>query len=304
MVTSDWLAEYRALTTTGGMVTLQDWSQVQLTGNDRAKLLQNMCTNDISRLEPEQMCEAFLLDVKGKVVAHVLVVARTDCLTLLAVPGQGQRIIKHLDRYIIREDVQLADVGNEFKWHITVGSGAETAESCPMVRCHLLWPGGNLLRTAKGAASPCEEFPTVDIESPVWTALRVESFFPLFGRDFDESHLPQEINRDAQAISFVKGCYLGQETVARIDALGHVNKKLVLLKFSGEQVPAVETKLTSGGQEVGSVTTACWSPRLEAPLAIAFVRLGSNEVGSRLESEAGSAEVIEPAAGIEGSTIR
>jgi folate-binding protein YgfZ len=291
MATNDWIVEYQALTTAGGVVTLDGWSQVQLTGGDRVKLLNNMCTNDLRRMKTGQSCEAFLLDVRGKISAHVLVVAGADDLTILTVPNQAERIIAHLDRYIIREDVQLADMGPNFDWHVTVGPDTvENDGSILSATGHVLWPSGKLLRTSKSLSLR----PSINTDSPIWKALRVESFFPLFGSDFDESHLPQEVNRDAQTISFTKGCYLGQETVARIDALGHVNKKLVLLKFDGAELPAGGAKLTVDGPEVGTVTTASWSPRCEAPLAIAFVRRGFNDLGSKLESDSGRAEVISP----------
>ncbi len=124
-------------------------------------------------------------------------------------------------------------------------------------------------------------------------AARIERGFPWFGRDITDRNLPQEIGRDRLAISFVKGCYLGQETVARIDALGHVNKTLVGVRFLGPTIPASGTELTVGGQPAGLVTSASYSPRLAAPLALAFVRRGSNAPGARLHSAAGEAEVIE-----------
>src|SRR5262249_53366715 len=89
---------------------------------------------------------------------------------------------------------------------------------------------------------------------------RLEAGFPLFGQDITEDNLPQEVGRDAQAISFTKGCYLGQETVARIDALGHVNRRLVGLKFSGTEIPQIGAAIIAGDQQVGRVTSAAWSP--------------------------------------------
>lgn len=292
-----WIGQYEALVTAGGVVTLKDWSQVVLTGNDRVKFLQNMCTNDIRPLEPGRSCEAFCTDVKGKILSHVLVVPQEDRLVLLTVPGQGERLIKHLDRYIIREDVQLTDASDAFDWHLALGPGAraQLELSSTPVKCDALWPEAWLVTTARSESSLLAGLTAVDTSSPAWAALRTESFLPLYGVDFDDSHLPQEINRDAQAISFTKGCYLGQETVARIDALGHVNKKLVLVSFAGEQVPSVGTPLSDGGQNVGTVTTAAWSPRFRAPLAIAMVRRGANDMRSQLSSDYGSAEVIPPA---------
>ncbi len=293
---TDWQADNHALTTACGVISLIDWTQVQLTGKDRVTFLHNMCSNDIRRLEPGHSCEAFCTDVKGKILAHVLVMAAADRLQLLTVPGQAEHIIKHLDRYIIREDVQLADVAADHTWNYVVGPRAANVSVTAdlVVKCDLLWPGGFLVRTANAASHSFEALPIVDTGSPAWTALRVESGWPLFGTDFDESHLPQEIDRNRQAISFTKGCYLGQETIARIDALGHVNKKLVLVKFAGAQLLSVGMKLTSGGQEVGAVTTSTWSPQFAGPTALAFVRRSSNDVGTKLQSAAGQAEVVPP----------
>ena len=123
-------------------------------------------------------------------------------------------------------------------------------------------------------------------------AARIEAGFPWFGRDISDSNLPQEVSRDKQAISFTKGCYLGQETVARIDALGHVNKNLVGLRFFNHDVPAPGLELSVNGQPAGHVTSAAFSPRLAAPLALGYVRRGSTAPGSRLESTAGPLEVI------------
>jgi folate-binding protein YgfZ len=121
---------------------------------------------------------------------------------------------------------------------------------------------------------------------------RIEAGVPLFGRDITADNLPQEIGRDQVAISFTKGCYLGQETVARIDALGHVNRQLVGVRFEGNEVPAVGTKLTAEGKEVGQVTSAAWSPKLAAPLAIALVRRGHAKAGTRLTSASGDAVIV------------
>jgi folate-binding protein YgfZ len=114
---------------------------------------------------------------------------------------------------------------------------------------------------------------------------------PSYGVDFNEENLPQEVGRDRQAISFTKGCYLGQETVARIDALGHVNLRLAGVRFFGSDVPASGTELTREGRSVGSVSSAAFSPKLEAPIALAMIRREAMSPGTRLESSSGACEV-------------
>jgi len=138
------------------------------------------------------------------------------------------------------------------------------------------------LAGAGAASCPIEAF----------DAARIEWGFPLFGQDISDKNLPQEINRDPLAISFVKGCYLGQETVARIDALGHVNRTLVGVRFVGPDIPPPGCPLSVADGVVGEVTSAAYSPRLAAPLALAFVRRGHNAPGTPLESPVGQAEVF------------
>src|SRR5262249_25960038 len=121
---------------------------------------------------------------------------------------------------------------------------------------------------------------------------RLEAGFPEFGRDISPDNLCQEVNRTALAISFTKGCYLGQETIARIDSLGHVNKLLVGLSFAGETVPEAGAEIFADGKAVGDVTSAAMSPRLGAPLALGYVRSAHAAAGTRLDSALGPVTVV------------
>lgn len=273
-------ADYDALAAGDGYIELRDWSVVEMTGGDRQAFLHNMCSNDIRSLKPGDACEAFCTDVKGKIVAHVLVIAGEDRLDLLTVPGQAETIITHLDRYIIREEVALRDATGDGAWcYVGTGDGGISCEFCGL-------PGFLMCANELGNRQRCGP--------EAWEALRIEAGFPLFEVDFDGSNLPQEVNRDRMAINFNKGCYLGQETIARIDALGHVNQQLVSLQFEGEQPPVVGEALLADGKEVGRVTSTSWSPNRNAPVALAMVRRGSNELGTKLTSDVGLATVTTP----------
>ena len=122
--------------------------------------------------------------------------------------------------------------------------------------------------------------------------VRIEAGMPLYGRDISQKNLPQEVGRNAQAISFSKGCYLGQETVARIASLGHVNRSLVGVRFTGSDIPPAGTQLTADGKPVGHVTSSAFSPRLECPLALAYLRTGHHLPGTRLTCSGDQAEVV------------
>ena len=122
--------------------------------------------------------------------------------------------------------------------------------------------------------------------------VRVEARSPLYGRDITDENLPQEVGRDDQAISFTKGCYLGQETVARINAIGHVNRFLVGVKADSARVPKPGEELAAAGRTVGRITSAVWSPRYGVPLALAYVRRGHHRLGGSLELTKDSSKVV------------
>src|SRR5439155_9007426 len=106
--------EYEALTAGAGVVRLNQRTLIELTGRDRAAFLHNFCTNDIRGLKPGGGCEAFITSVQGRILGHVLVFCGAETLVLETVPGQSDRLLTHLDRYLIREDVTLADRTGEW----------------------------------------------------------------------------------------------------------------------------------------------------------------------------------------------
>jgi folate-binding protein YgfZ len=318
--------EYEAATAGAAVVRLRGWSTVRAAGKDRATFLHNMCTNDVKRLAVGEGCEAFFTDVKGKVVAHGFLLAGADAIEIVMVPGTADRLMAQLDRYIIREDVTLSDKSREAAWTLLVGAragetlarvvGTEVGElagawvhrqlfldgtAVTAVRCELPWMGGFLIGAAPDAIAAVEAKLTAGGAAlggdSLWNIVRVESNWPLWGIDFDESNLPQEVlpqevSRDDQAISFRKGCYLGQETVARIDALGHVNKQLAAIRFEGNAVPEVGAELFQGEQPVGQVTSSCWSPRAAKPQAMSMVKRGANAAGTPLRWSGGEGTVL------------
>jgi folate-binding protein YgfZ len=290
---------YEAFQSARGVVELKNWSSVALTGVDRQAFLHNFCTNDVKRLSPGERCEAFFTNVKGKIFGHGLVTCRETELVVIGEPGQATSLIAHLDRYILREDVQLHDETNA-RCYLLVDGRKFSADSfgtavhidnwyeVPGRAFHVIETSAADVRDVKdklvaGGLVICDE---------VFEIARIEARIPLFGVDFDERNLPQEVGRSDQAISFTKGCYLGQETVARIDALGHVNQQLVGVRFTGDVVPEKGCELVHAGKTAGHVSSAAFSPKLDAPLALAMVRREQSHVGTRLDSRVGPCEVV------------
>jgi folate-binding protein YgfZ len=297
-------------------------SRVELRGADRRAFLHNFSTNDIRNLADGDGCEAFLLNAKGQVLFYVQVWQRPESIVLEAGAGRGAALLKHLDRYIIREKVTVHDRTTEWGEAIVVGDAAasvlqstlavdlperpnasvDVTGSADVTLTRLPWSP----QTAWALVGPTAEIESIRARliaagaepstSETLEALRIEAGLPLDGVDTSEKNLAQEIDRNDRTLHFRKGCYLGQETVARLDAMGHVNKTLVGLRFASDDlaaVPAAGLELTAGGASVGHVTSAAHSARLGRWIALGYVRQGSNVPGTRLDSSCGPVDVVQ-----------
>lgn len=321
--------QYAALNDGCGIARLGDCSLVEIAGADHVKLLHNFTTADIKSLADDAGTETFLLDAKGHVLFYVFLFRRGERTLIQSAPGVAPRLIAHLDRYVIREKVTFRDVSADFDQLLIAGPQAETqlknvamgelpttpwssseltAGDDRIIAARSLWTispnwtlfvpnaavGATDLGARHGFSRSLQTANFVAAGAALNTA-RIEAGLPLSGVETGEKTLAQELDRIAQTISFKKGCYLGQETVARLDALGHVNKKLVGLRFtSGEQgaFPPPGTELKSGETTVGTITSSAWSPRFNAPIALATIKSAATRPGTRLSSSAGEAEVV------------
>jgi folate-binding protein YgfZ len=316
---ADFFRQYNALTGGVGFASLQSRTILEMTGSDRVQILQSFTTNDIKRIQPGEGCEAFVTSGQGKTLSHIEIFCDADRHVIDTAAGQAQVLIDHFNRYVITEDVTLTDKSGEFVDLLVAGNAAErllsdlTGSSVPpqqlghakhklsghdVTICHVDY-AGPLSYFVRARQTECaavvqalEQAGAVCCDSNAVESARLEAGFPLFGLDITPENLPQEIARDKLAISFTKGCYLGQETVARIDAIGHVNRLLVGVEFAGEQIPGSGMDLFAGEQKIGAVTSAAWSPRLQAPLALALVRRSHSKPGNELETNCGQAVVV------------
>lgn len=315
---ADFGAGYEALTQGVGIVDFGSRTQIEVTGKDRATFLNNFCTNSVRGLSPGEGCEAFVLNAKGHILGHVFVFAGDQSHVLETVPGQAEGLISHLDRYLIREDVQLIDRSGE--WAECLIAGRKVGGLLASLRLpslsnrlshtrssldgHEIWlrqvdivgETGMIVACKRDAfshvTSALIEGGAVYCGQDAFEAARIEHGFPMYGQDITVENLPQEVDRDRWAINFTKGCYLGQETVARIDALGHVNRLLRAVRFAGKEIPPVGSELQSDGKSVGRITSSCWSPKLNSPLTLAYVRREFAQPGTMLASSCGEGTVV------------
>lgn len=280
---------------------LPDWSTITVAGADAGAFLQNLCTNDVKALGVGDACEAFFTDVKGRVLAAAIVCRSDAGFHVVVTSPRAAELSEHLDRYHIREDVRLT-LEDEHTCQLEFGetppddvSQAGWSFPVPALGADARMVLGDFAALATRRVHDGVE----ELSPEAFEQLRVEHALPLDHVDVNEKNLPQEVNRDDLAINFTKGCYLGQETVARIDALGHVNRRLLSLKLDGADPPPPGAPLRAGDKEVGVVTSACRSQRAGAPLALAYVRRGHDEAGGQLQSDYGTATILPGAAATE-----
>ena len=312
-------SEYRHALRDAALFEVSHRGKLEMTGPDAAGFLHNLCTNDVRTLPPGSGREAFLTTGQAKVVAHVLIyhVSAPESLWLDVAPGMAAKVAQHLEHYHITEQFDLGDRTHASAQFHLAGPAAATVlkRALPGVPHLEVLQNATALAGAAGCQVRRNEplgVPGYDVLCPqehavtVWQALndagaapagletyqvlRVEAGTPEYGLDIDESNLPQEVGRTERAVSFTKGCYIGQETVARIRTYGHVNRSLVGLRLAGQSPATRGARLWHQGKEVGQVTSSVLSLRFGA-IALAYVRRGSNEPGTGLEVEAGESLV-------------
>ncbi len=291
--TSDLEAGYQAAHQATALFDISSRDEIRLTGDDRSTFLHGFCTNDINKLQSGQGCEAFLTSIQGKTSGHIFVFAEANQLIIDTNTGAAEVIIPHLDRYLITEDVSIENVTAARKlFYLT---GPEAAALLEIIDPQIAGLGlnGHLQIENEGNGfhvrkvdwfnqpgfqisveqEKADEFKKQLINSgatfaghQTWETLRIESGFPEYGVDFNSENLAQEIDRTDSAISFNKGCYLGQEPIARIDAIGHVNRLLRQLVISGtiessESLTRENLICTSESEKsLGQITSAATLP--------------------------------------------
>lgn len=301
-------------------VAVFHWSRrakVELGGPDARMFLHNLCTNDIKNLKPGTGCEAFLTTAKARVVAHFLVNCRQfegrEFFLLDSVPGTAEKILQHLDHFLISEQVEMADRTAEYGFlHLAGPRAQETLEktlnqavsglallqqvegnleNTPfLVRRHepLGLPGFDLILPASALETTWHRLLDQGARSAgfqTWEALRVEAGTPVLGRDFNEERLVMEVGRTKQAICYTKGCFLGQEPIVMARDRGQLNRLLLGVKLANGILPAPGARLFHQGNEVGQITTAVHSPRLGLTIALAYLRRGTQEPETILQIE-------------------
>jgi folate-binding protein YgfZ len=293
--------------------------KIEVAGKDAPAFLHNLCTNDINGLPLGGGCEAYFCDHRARVLAHALIYhvrsASRHAFWLDMTPGFDGKVLQHLDKHLISEAVELTDHTNQFaQLHLagpraTAVLEAALGESIPdlaeflhmertfgsTATCHvrrhdpLGVPGYDLVclnDRAAGVWRMLKAAGAAPAGQQTWETLRLEAGTPVYGIDINEDRFVMEVARALRAVNYSKGCYLGQEPIVMArDRAGFVNRAFLGVKvLEGGPLP-VGTRLFRDAAEVGLVTSSGYSPRLNAPLALGYIRRGHQDAGLRLEAE-------------------
>ncbi len=291
-------AEYQAARSAAVVWDRSRHGLLRVEGRDARLFLHNLCTNDIKKLADGSSCEAFFTTAKARVVAHVFVLAHggtsgTEFL-LDMVPGLADKLQAHLQRHIISEDVTVSDLTGQ--WASLRVAGPDAARIVAKIKPATVWRFGGLglpafdIYCSEPAAlvSLQERLVTegaVPAGEQTHEVLRVEAGLPEFGKDIDENRLVMEVGRTAQAISYTKGCFLGQEPIVMARDRGQVNRTLLGVKTTAGQPLPSGARLFQGETEAGQVTSSVRSPRLDQVIALAYLKRGFQESGLELTVE-------------------
>ena len=313
----DVAAEYRALREGVGIADRSAAGRLELLGPDRQRFLNAYLTCDVKALAPGQGAYGFVTSPQGRILADAVVLVHADRLWVELPPGTGEAIANHLRKYILADQVEVRTlddmlpitlVGPEAR--AALGDAAVPEEGPAHARTFVHGTEVTLSRTERMGEPAFTLWASASIAGllvetlieragarPVGHAaletLRVEAGIPRFGREFGPANFPQE-TRDEAAVSYTKGCYLGQEVVARIHYRGGVQKGLQGLLFAPGAPPAAGTPLVVEGREVGAVGTALSSIALDRPIGLAILHKRAAEPGVRLELPDGVVAEIAP----------
>jgi len=310
--------EVRTTRIAAGVIDHSDRTKVRIAGADRVSFLNGLVTQDIAALARGRWTYALLLNPKGKVVGDTWVYALDDAFLLDLPPETSERVLDHIRRHLISDDVTIETVPSVAHLEVhgpmaprllrrllrneTLPASGEFFQ-VPIDRkrsmivassAYLRLPGFRLFswtdslydvwRALTATGPPPLGTGATPVGREAWNALRIEAGRPLVGVDVDENTIALEARMEP-AISFTKGCYEGQEVIARATYQGHMNRLLVGFRTEGDTVPVRGDPVLADGKQAGNVTSATYSPTLLQVIAMGYVRRPNDAPGTRVRIE-------------------
>jgi len=321
------LEEYLAVRNNAGIVDLSHRGKLRLSGKEHIKFLQGMLTNDMNKLERGKGLYATLLTPKGKMLADMKVYRDSESVLLDLEPDLNEKVRELLIRFRLSYRVNIEDVTEGLALLSVHGPNSKRVlertfgEEIPLLSEYDFFTrainGSQVIipRANRTGEEGYDIFVSSDRAETMWRSLiesgkelqlkpvgldvmetlRIEAGIPRYGVDMDEDTIPLEAGL-GHAISFEKGCYVGQEVVARIRWRGHVNWYLVGFKIEGEDLPKSGDRVFHGEREIGHITSSVFSPTLKKAIALGYIRREFMEPGTKvilkINDKSQSAEVV------------
>ncbi|MBK9162754.1 MAG: hypothetical protein IPM21_02345 [Acidobacteria bacterium] len=260
-------------------------------GKEAIPFLDGMITNDMKTLEDGMQMLAAFANAQGRLLAVVRVLRQGERFLIETEEATREKVFQNLFRFTFAGDFFVEDLTAQYRYFeffgyvppIELGEGGVRYEGGRSVGCFV---GSD----AAGAfLETLNQLEVGSISAEMYETLRIENGIPLYGVDMDETTIVPELGLDG-LISYNKGCYIGQEIIARIHFRGHVAKQLTGLLLSGEADPGAEL-LSPEGKNAGRITSVTFSPKLEKHIALAYVRHEFLEEGTQLHHLGGNAMV-------------
>jgi folate-binding protein YgfZ len=279
-----------------------------VTGKDRVSWLNGLVTCDLLKRPDGEARYGLVVSRSGRVLADPIVVADGERVLVVVAEGVVPALRAHLDHYQVMEEVETSPTSADFEpWllhgprsadtlaaALAAGASGGIVDRTGLGGAIVLAPVGRAAEVRAALAAAVERVGGAIGDAAGWEALRLERGVPRFGVDFDDKTYPQEASLEKTAVSFDKGCYLGQEVVCMLEMRGHVKRRLVPVVLEGEGPPARGAPVTDeAGTSVGEVTSAGWSPTLGVAVALAMLKRAQAAAGVRVVIQGAHAKVVE-----------
>lgn len=305
----DAAAEYQAVRTAAGLCDLSQRGKLRMTGADRQHFLHRVVTNDVERLGDGEGVYACMLTPQGKIISDMTVYVRGEDLLIDVEPGMAGVLRDTLDRYALIDDVEIEDVTARYG---LIGVYGRKAEAClkamgdvpetlpPCGHAEIEWNGLSVTvaRSHRTGEKDYDVYVPAENADELWKALlggegdasclpigldtlevlRVEAGIPRCTAELDDRIIPNEAVKD-RAVSFTKGCYIGQEPVVMMEHRGRPNRLLSGLVIEGETLPERNALIQKDGRDAGWITTAVHGRAVPGIIALGFVRRRYRESG-------------------------
>ena len=315
-----------------GLIDLSSRGRIRVSGSEATMFLNGLITNDMKTLAENRWMPAAFPTVQGRLIGAVRVVRGKDSFLIDTDAETREAVLKAISRFTLAGDFHVSDVTAETA-HLSI-QGKRAAEIVEKVfetsvsdlprngvvefawqdvpvtiirATHTGENGFDVVIDANRAAPVREALVKAGarvVSETTFEALRIEAGIPRFGRDMDETNIVTETNLD-DAVSYTKGCYVGQEIIVRIKHRGHVAKKLTGLSFDisdiGARIEAGTIIKSTDGAEIGKVTSATLSPFLSNPIALAYLRYEYIAAGTKVSTEDGAVATVTDLPFVRGS---